>query len=265
MEFLAFADLRPRPGTSPAEWERLTRQAGIVGGAREWRVRLDRLGRRLEPGPSPGEDEDVGRTAAMARDRDALAALRRVARAMLRGLERLPDPGPLGALVDSLTRTFAPPRAAVVGGAAGARRPRPAARAVRRWTRTCRSRSSGRFSRRRCRPRPPARASRRRGACSWASSGRRSGIDFPLTIVPGLVEGGFPAAPRQDPILLDEERRRLTGLPLAEEARALERVRFALAVGSGARRVVLTYPRVDAESGRPRVPSFLVLDLLEPR
>ena len=89
------------------------------------------------------------------------------------------------------------------------------------------------------------------------------GIEFPLTIVPGLVEGGFPAAPRQDPILLDAERRQLTGLPLAEEARGLERVRFALAVGSGARRVVLTYPRIDAESGRPRVPSFLVLDLLE--
>jgi ATP-dependent helicase/DNAse subunit B len=32
MEFLSFADLRPRPGTSPAEWERLSRQAGIVAG-----------------------------------------------------------------------------------------------------------------------------------------------------------------------------------------------------------------------------------------
>ncbi len=52
MEFLAFADLRPRPGTSPAEWERLSRQAGVVGGAREWRDRLDRLGRRLAP-PCP--------------------------------------------------------------------------------------------------------------------------------------------------------------------------------------------------------------------
>ena len=94
-------------------------------------------------------------------------------------------------------------------------------------------------------------------------AGLALGIDFPLTIVPGLVEGGFPAAPRQDPILLDAERRRLRVSRSAEEARALERVRFALAVGSGARRVLLTYPRMDAESGRPRVPSFLVLDLLE--
>ena len=93
--------------------------------------------------------------------------------------------------------------------------------------------------------------------------GSALGIDFALTILPGLVEGGFPAAPRQDPILLDAERGRLAGLPLAAEARGLERVRFGLAVGSGARRVVLTYPRIDAESGRPRVPSFLVLELLE--
>ena len=47
MEFLAFADLRPRPGTSPAEWERLTRQAGIVGGA------LRVAGPSGPPGPPP--------------------------------------------------------------------------------------------------------------------------------------------------------------------------------------------------------------------
>ena len=93
MEFLAFADLRPRPGTSPAEWERLARQAGIVGGAREWRERLNRLGRRLGPTsrratrtrPAPGRP--------LARDRDALTALRRVVRGLLRGLERLPARG----------------------------------------------------------------------------------------------------------------------------------------------------------------------------
>src|SRR5206468_2525848 len=49
---------------------------------------------------------------------------------------------------------------------------------------------------------------------------------------------------------------------LAEGERERERHHFALAVGSGARRLVLTYPRVDAESGRPRVPSFFLLDLL---
>jgi RecB family exonuclease len=261
MEFLAFADLRPRPGTSPAEWERLTRQAGIVGGAREWRGRLDRLGRRLEPAPSPEGEDDDGRAAGIARDRDALSALRRVVRAMLRGLERLPDPGPLGTLVDGLTRTFA----RLVRPSIEARQALGAIARLRElsgdeadvpleelWglleaALAAPTQSAGQ-------PAP--------GRVFVGELGMALGLDFPVTILPGLVEGGFPAAPRQDPILLDEERRRLAGLPLAEDARALERVRFALAAGSGARRVVLTYPRVDAESGRPRVPSFLMLDLL---
>ena len=79
--------------------------------------------------------------------------------------------------------------------------------------------------------------------------GQALGLDFPLLVLPGLVEGAFPAAIRQDPILLDDERRRLPGLPLAEVERGLDRLRFQVAVGSGARRILLTYPRIDAESG----------------
>jgi ATP-dependent helicase/nuclease subunit B len=262
MEFLGFADLRPRPGTSPAEWERLARQAGIVGGAREWRERLDRLGRRLEPAEpkSDGDEDDAG--PALARDQDALAALQRVVRGLLRGLERLPDPGPIGALVDGLARTFA----RLVAPSADARQTLGALTRLRGlgtvdavvsleefWSLLEAALSV---------PSGPG-ASPRSGHVFVGELGSALGIDFALTVVPGLVEGGFPAPLRQDPILLDEERRCLPGLPLGQDARALERLRFLLAVGSGARRVLLTYPRVDAESGRPRVPSFLVLDLLE--
>ena len=261
MEFLAFADLRPRPGTSPAEWERLSRQAGIVGGAREWRERLDRLGRRLEP-VAGRDDDDEERRARRAGDRDALAALRRAARVLLRGLSGLPDPAPVEALVDAFTRTFrrlvaTSPEAELALGALGRLRALGQVDAAvpleEFWTLLEAALAAPSAAG----PEPGP------GRVFVGELGVALGIDFPLTIVPGLVEGGFPAAPRQDPILLDAERRQLTGLPLAEEARGLERVRFALAVGSGARRVVLTYPRIDAESGRPRVPSFLVLDLLE--
>ncbi len=261
MEFLAFADLRIRPGTSPAEWERLSRQAGIVGGAREWRERLDRLGRRLEPAPET-DDDDEERRARRAGDRDALGALRRAARVLLRGLSRLPDPAPVEALVDAFTRTFrrlveTSPEAELALGALARLRELGTVDAVvpleEFWTLLEAALAAPSANG----PEPGP------GRVFVGELGVALGVDFPLTIVPGLVEGGFPAAPRQDPILLDAERRQLTGLPLAEEARGLERVRFALAVGSGARRVVLTYPRIDAESGRPRVPSFLVLDLLE--
>ena len=263
MEFLAFADLRPRPGTSPAEWERLSRQAGIVGGAREWRERLDRLGRRLAPvADAAADDDDEDGRARRAGDRDALGALRRTAQVLLRGLSRLPDPAPPEALVDAFTRTFrrlvrTSPEAELALGALARLRELGAVDAAvpleEFWTLLEAALAA---------PSAPGPAPGP-GRVFVGELGVGLGIEFPLTIVPGLVEGGFPAAPRQDPILLDAERRQLTGLPLAEEARGLERVRFALAVGSGARRVVLTYPRIDAESGRPRVPSFLVLDLLE--
>lgn len=262
MEFLAFADLRARPGTSPAEWERLSRQAGIVGGAREWRERLDRLGRRLQlVADAPDDDDEDGR-ARRAGDRDALGALRRTAHVLLRGLSRFPDPAPPDALVDAFTRTFrrlvkTSPEAELALGALARLRELGAVDAVvpleEFWTLLEAALAAPSASG----PGPGP------GRVFVGELGVGLGIEFPLTIVPGLVEGGFPAAPRQDPILLDAERRQLTGLPLAEDARGLERVRFALAVGSGARRVVLTYPRIDAESGRPRVPSFLVLDLLE--
>jgi ATP-dependent helicase/DNAse subunit B len=260
MEFVSFADLRSRPGTSPAEWERLSRQAGIVGGAREWRERLDRLGRRLAPAPEAEGDEE--REARRAGDRDALEALRRAARILLRGLSRLPDPAPVDALVDAFTRTFrrlvaTSPEAELALTALGRLRELAAVDAVvpleEFWSLLEAALAA---------PSAPA-PEAVPGRVFVGELGAALGIDFPLTIVPGLVEGGFPAAPRQDPILLDAERRALAGLPLSDEARALERIRFALAIGSGARRVVLTYPRVDAESGRPRVPSFLVLDLLE--
>jgi RecB family exonuclease len=260
MEFLAFADLRPRPGTSPAEWERLSRQAGVVGGAREWRERLDRLGRRLAPRPEVEEDEE--RQARRAGDQDALAALRRAVRVLLRGLAGLADPSPVGALVDSLTRTFrrlvrTSPEGELALGALGRLRELGAMDAAVPLEEFWALLEAALGAPSAAGPAPAP------GRVFVGELGVALGVDFPLTVVPGMVEGGFPAAPRQDPILLDAERRQLAGLPLSDAARALERVRFMLAVGSGARRVVLTYPRVDAESGRPRVPSFLVLDLLE--
>jgi RecB family exonuclease len=185
-----------------------------------------------------------------------------VVRILLRGLDQIPDSAPVEAIVDAFTRTFrrlveTSPEAELALGALGRLRELGAVDAAvpldEFWVLLEAVLAA-----------PSAAGSEpTAGRVFVGELGTALGVDFALTIVPGLVEGGFPAAPRQDPILLDAERRRLTGLPLGTEARELERVRFTLAVGSGARRVLLTYPRIDAESGRPRVPSFLVLDLLE--
>lgn len=260
MEFLAFADLPARPGVSPAEWERLSREAGIVHGAREWRERLERRGRALGSAER-GEEEGDDAYAARARDRDALVAFHRTAGILVRGLSRLPDEGPITELARHLGRTFRRLVAktdeveqvlAALGGLGelGALEARVGLDELRLLLEAALA--------------VPADAEPTEGAgrVFVGELGQALGLDFPLTVLPGLAEGGFPAATRQDPILLDAERQAFPGLPLSEEARDLERLRFALAVGSGARHLVLTYPRVDAASGRPRVPSFFLLDLL---
>ena len=90
---------------------------------------------------------------------------------------------------------------------------------------------------------------------------------FDVVFVPGLAERMFPQKPRQDPILLDDVRRRLgapddpLGLPVADDRAAAERLRLRLAVGAAARRLHLSYSRLELGESRPRVPSFYALDL----
>src|SRR6185503_5940225 len=83
--------------------------------------------------------------------------------------------------------------------------------------------------------------------------------------VPGLAENLFPQKIVEDPILLDAARERLAGgAALARQADRARRERLALRIAAGAARarVYVSYPRVDVEKSRPRVPSFYALEVL---
>lgn len=97
------------------------------------------------------------------------------------------------------------------------------------------------------------------------------GVTFDRVVLPGLVERTFPRRPRQDPILLDEERAALNRhLGQGSEPRELpEKVRRAaseeklllrLAAGSARRELILTWPR-GGDDGRPQVPSTYLLEV----
>jgi RecB family exonuclease len=99
------------------------------------------------------------------------------------------------------------------------------------------------------------------------------GVSWPMVIVPGLVEKNWPRQLREDPILLDDERRELNkrlpsddGLPRLEEkvarGRDEERMLFRLACDAARDRLVITFPRLEPATGRPRVPSALLLETL---
>lgn len=99
------------------------------------------------------------------------------------------------------------------------------------------------------------------------------GVPFDVVILPGMVEKAFPRSPRQDPILLDAERvainRALTRtggaseLPIKARRGEEERLLFTLAVQAARKRVVLTFPRLDPIQGRPRIPSWYLLQTVE--
>ena len=89
------------------------------------------------------------------------------------------------------------------------------------------------------------------------------GLDFDVVIVPGLAERVFPKKLTEDPILPDAARVRLGhDLELQPDRVAAERLALRLAAGAARRRVLFSFPRVDLDQGRPRVPSFYALEIL---
>ncbi len=95
------------------------------------------------------------------------------------------------------------------------------------------------------------------------------GVPFDVLALPGLVEQGFPKVPRQDPLLLDEERRILNGLhegkahiPEKAEGRLEEKLLFLLAVRSARKALILTSSHLHPGTGAPRVPSAYLHETL---
>lgn len=90
------------------------------------------------------------------------------------------------------------------------------------------------------------------------------GREFRVVFVPALAERLFPQKPREDPMLLDAEMRVPlgSGLFVQNDRLQLERLLLRLPAGAATERLWLSYPRLEVGGGRPRVPSFYVLDVM---
>ncbi|MFN8543619.1 MAG: PD-(D/E)XK nuclease family protein [Candidatus Binatia bacterium] len=108
---------------------------------------------------------------------------------------------------------------------------------------------------------PPERAE---GAVLVAPTALAHGLVADVVFVPGLAEKLFPRRIVEDPLLPDAARGSLDAPWLLTQPARVDAERFALrlAVGAARRRVVLSWPRVDVEVGRARVPSFYALEVL---
>lgn len=109
---------------------------------------------------------------------------------------------------------------------------------------------------------PPER--RRYGSVFVATADAARGLSFDVVFVPGLAEKLFPRKIVEDPILLDHDRESLGHGRMTTQAQrvAAERLTLRLAVAAAEQRVYLSFPRIDVEQGRPRVPSFYGLEAL---
>lgn len=275
MDFLAAGPLKEIPGVGEpptALWNELTVEAGIVKGKDEWLERLARLRAALcGEGDETGE-EDTGRRGGEECRVRAVEALEVLVRELFESLEAVESARSWGKVVEALGEALGKwvpesvERKAVLDSLDALAMldrvgERPEARLVRRFVRRVLESQATRRGRFQC------------SEPLVAPLMEARGVPFDTVIVPGLVEKMFPQPVRQDPILLDAEREALNrvlervaaGAMLDRKGRRREEedLLFALAAGAARRRLVLTYPRLDARSARPRVPSWFLLRALE--
>lgn len=90
-----------------------------------------------------------------------------------------------------------------------------------------------------------------------------TGRSFETVYLPGLAEGMFPRSGYEDPLLHDGLRSQLAPhLVRRSIASREERARLHQALGAAEQTLIVSYPRIDQEKGRPRVPSFYAIDIL---
>jgi hypothetical protein len=104
---------------------------------------------------------------------------------------------------------------------------------------------------------------RRYGRVFVGTPHQARGRTFRIVFVPGLAERVVPQRPREDPLLLDEERRAVEPALVGQPERgSAERLLLKISIGAAAERVYLSYPRLDVAETRQRVPSFYALDVM---
>jgi len=256
-----------------ALWLDEARQAGVVSGLEQWQDRIGRrrhgLERRLADLEARGEDlaaaDEVAEKLDVVRLRLAAArSLEAAAGALGRACGGLPSRagwgvwvGAAGGVAEAL---FEAPAVAAVRDAAG----RLAALDVldeevdvAEMATALREQLAG--------ARVPQGRVGREGVAVLTPLETR-GLRFHTVAFAGLAEGGFPSRGRPDPLLGDADRQRLSEalgvrLPLAESRDAESTLLFAFACEAARERLTLLAPRTDAATGRPRLPSRLLLRL----
>jgi CRISPR/Cas system-associated exonuclease Cas4 (RecB family) len=241
---------------APWRWEQLLVDAAVVNGRERWEKRL--LGLEYELRLQQHEiDDDDARTTLLERKLTDLAHLKTTALPIIERLAALPKAGNWGEWLQhlrALTTHAIRDHREVLRTLADLEPMAPVGPITLDEVRVVLSERLGHlFS-------PPA--SRRYGAVFVAPTWFVRGLEFDIVMVPGLAERLFPKKLTEDPLLPDSMRPGLSAeLALQRDRVANERLALRLAAGC-AQRAIFSYPRVDMDQGRPRVPAFYMLEIL---
>jgi ATP-dependent helicase/nuclease subunit B len=239
---------------APWRWEKLLIDASVIGGRDRWKRRLDGLEAELQTRLAAVEDE----TQAGYRRRQLvdLGHLKQIALPIIDALDRLPSEANWDEWLDALialTNLAVRDRDPVLAALAELEPMGPVGPIGLDEVRLVLTERLGKLTRQ-----PPR---RRYGAVYVAPAEEARGLRFDVVFVPALAERLFPQKLIEDPILPDRVRKRLGGdLAIQDDRRIQERLALKLAVGAAERSVTLSYPRIDIDQGRPRVPSFYALE-----
>ena len=257
---------------NPSRWDKLSKEAGIVGGLDQWLSRLqlyaDNQIQRAEEGENQGEFDEV-RANRMRREAEVALALRGFVQDLSKRVERPPDGSAWDAFAD-WTKDLLSAYVAIPADAAdlehdardkiaegldtlvvaGDIEPHPDFQSFRRALDELLSQGIGHL-----------------GATGQgvfvAPLRQAAGMRFDHVHIVGMVEGAMPPALRDDPLIPDVARQEVGGaaadLPTRAERRALERYDY-LAALAAAPNATLSYPVADPAGGRANSPSRWLLE-----
>jgi len=241
---------------APRRWERLLVEAAVIGGSDRWRRRLDGLANDLRRRLEATEAQEDARAAAISRELDDLTAFSCFALPLIDELESLPISATWREWLDHLSALAArslrrPQRVLAV---LAELEPMASVGPVTLDEILAVLRSLLLEA-----AEPPS--SQRYGKLFVGTIESARGLSFEAVFVPGLAEKMFPKKIVEEPILLDVVRAQLGSSLVTNQSRLdQERLALALAVGAAERRMFFSYPRVDLDQSRPRVPSFYALE-----
>ncbi len=243
---------------APRRWEYLLVEAAVIGGRERWRRRIEGLRNDLRLKIPALADEDETRAAITRRTLEDLEAFAGYALPLIEALDGLPKSTNWGDWLDQL-------------GALATRALRKPDRVLSMLSELAPMAGVGPVTLDEVLlvlsdlllgvAEPPV--AQRYGKVFVGPIEKARGLSFDTVFAPGLVEKLFPRKIVEEPILLDALRHQLkAGLPTNEDRLSHERLSLALAVGAAERQLHLSYPRLDLDEGRPRVPSFYALEVM---